>query len=681
MERVTFHKMMLGTAYYPEHWDKALWENDILRMLEHGITVLRIGDFSWSKYEFHEGEFTIGYFDPFLDLCSRHGMNVIFCTPTAAPPEWMVHNYPEILNVDANGHAYHGDRRFYNYNSTVYRGFCARLVEKLAEHYAKWDCIVGWQVDNEVNCDLAEFYSEADNAAFRTYMKQKFGTLEAMNDAMGLTFWSRPYDAWDEVRLSKGGVAGACSPHMMLEEKRFFSESALDFCAMQAKLIRKYLPAGKYLTTNGLFANLDYNRLMESGLDFITFDSYPNFSYGSNRDISRDTGLRDRKWSWNMTWTRSVSPIYGIMEQQVGATGWSTGQGTVMPKPGRMRLWSMQSIAHGADMVSFFRWRTSPIGVEIYWHGLNDYANTDNRRLRELKAISADIERLQPVADAVYQAEIAILKDYTNEWDAGVDGWHGTVDQVSGDNWFTAFQFSHTPGDFYYLRPDTTPADLQKYKVLVYPHAAIMEPGTSDLLRAYVTAGGTLILGARTGYKNEFGHCPMRPMPGLVGDWCGVTVEEYTLTDPADKEMTATWNGQALSVPTFNETLHPDTDTEVLACFDTNYYAGQPALCRKKLGAGSVYYLGGCFSAAMAEALMRETGVRAPCAEFFDLPKEVELAVRADGNAKYLFVLNYSEAAAEITLKQDLPELTTARSYAAGKLVLTPFDVKVFCLK
>ena len=681
MERVILNKLMLGAAYYPEHWDRALWEEDITRMQAHGLSVLRIGDFSWSKYEFHEGTFTIGYFDDFLELCVRYGMNVIFCTPTAAPPEWMVCKYPEILNASPDGRPYRGDRRFYNYNSTVYRDFCKRLVKKLAEHYSNWDCIVGWQIDNEVNCDLAEFYSEADNRAFRKYMKKRFGTLDALNDAMGLTFWSRVYDDWDEIRLSKGGVAGACSPHMMLEQKRFFSESALDFCAMQAKIIRKYLPAGKYLTTNGLFANLDYNRLMESGLDFITFDSYPNFAYGAARDPARDTGLMDRKWSWNMTWTRSVSPIYGIMEQQVGATGWSTGHGTVMPKPGRMRLWSMQSIAHGADMVSFFRWRTSPIGVEIYWHGLNDYANTDNRRLHELKAISADVERLQPVAGAVCKAELAILKDYDNEWDANVDGWHGDVERTSGDNWFTALQYSHTPGDFYYLRPDTTVEDLLHYRVLVYPHAALMTPRVSDLLHAYVRAGGTLILGARTGYKDEYGRCPIRPMPGLVSGWCGVTVGEYTLTDSADPKMTVEWQGQTLEVPAFNETLHPDEDTEVLAKFDTNYYAGEPALCRRQVGAGVVYYLGGCFSVEMAKALMAETGVLAPYAGVLELPEAVELVVRADGTAQYLFVLNYSEQAQTLTLHRDLPELTGGKTCLRGSLTLAPFDVNVFCLK
>ena len=671
-------KLRLGTAYYPEHWDKALWADDLLRMQEHGISVLRIGDFAWSKYEYQEGKFTLGYYDDFLRLCTEKGMQVIFCTPTAAPPEWMVCQYPEILNTSAEGRVYRGDRRFCSYNSPVYRKFCARLVEKLAEHYGKWDCIVSWQIDNELNCDLAEFYSEADNAAFRAYLKEKFGTLATLNDALGLTFWSRVYDDWSEIRLSKGGgVATASNPHMMLEQHRFFSESALDFCSMQAKLLRPYLLADKYITTNGLFGNLDYNRLMESGLDFITYDSYPNFAFDIANDPGKPGNLNDRKWCWNLMWSRSVSPIFGIMEQQAGANGWTTRMETPMPRPGQMRLWTMQSIAHGADIVSYFRWRTSPMGCEIYWHGLNDYANTDNRRLRELKAISADIERLQPLSKAVYKAKVAVLKDYDNAWDADADTWHGRVDRASDDAWFAAAQLTHTPCDFCYLRPETTVAELRRYDLLVYPHAAIMTPRVSALLRAYVEAGGTLILGARTGYKNETGLCPMRPMPGLVGEWCGVTVEDYTLVSPAEGEICADWAGRELPVPVFNEVLRSDAEAEVLARFTGSYYAGQPALCRKAVGAGKVYYLGGCFGVEMAKIILQETEVCDPYRKTITLPETVELAVRADENNEYLFVLNYQNTPAELCLQETLYELTTTQE-VEGAVTLPAYGVEVF---
>jgi beta-galactosidase len=677
MKKPIYKRLILGTAYYPEHWDKSLWESDILRMKEHGLNLLRIGDFAWSKYEHKEGEFTIPYYDEFLELCSKHSMEVIFCTPTAAPPVWLMHKYPEILNRDINGDAYYGPRRFYNYNAPIYRKLCERIVDKLAEHYSKWDIIVGWQIDNELNCDLSEFYSEADHTAYRQYLKEKFGNLDNLNESLGLVFWSRSYSDWEQVTLNRKNVGGAVNPHLALEEKRFFSESAISFCALQVKAIKKHLPEGKFVTTNGLFSNLDYNKLMECGLDFITFDSYPNLAFDLSKDPNQPGNLNDRKWSWNLMWTRSVSPVFGIMEQQAGANGWTTRMETPAPKPGQMKLWTMQSIAHGADMVAYFRWRTSPIGCEIYWHGLNDYANTDNRRLRELKEIGQINSALESIRGTTYKAKVAVLKDYSNVWDSAVDVWHGRVDSFSDNSWFEATQLTHTPCDFFYLREQTGLKDLSVYEMLVYPHPAIMEPKTADFLKEYVENGGTLIFGARTGYKDKFGRCPMRPMPGLISEWCGVTVTDHTLVGSGDGEISIEWNGKQISTPVFNEVLKTnDSDTEILARFRGNYYDGQPALCHKSLGKGHVFYLGASFSVEMAKTLLEKANQISPYQQLLELPEAVELAVRTDGEIDYLFILNYKDVEVKIKLNQALPELISGE-VIEGITTLKPFDVKI----
>jgi Beta-galactosidase len=672
--------MVIGTAYYPEHWEKSLWEEDILRMKEHGITMLRIGDFAWSKYEYKEEEFTIDYFDSFLELCTKHSMEVIFCTPTAAPPVWLTHKYPEVLNYDIEGNAYYGPRRHYNYNSEIYRRFCERIVEKLAMHYCKWDIIVGWQIDNEISNDLGEFYSESDHKAYKEYLKKKFNTLECLNESMGLTFWSRTYSDWEQVTLNRKNAGGAINPHLALEEKRFFSESAISFCEMQVKVLKKYLPNGKFVTTNGLFSPIDNNRLMESGLDFITYDSYPNFAFDLSENTEQISNLKDRSWSKNMMWSRSISPVYGIMEQQAGANGWTSRMETPMPKPGQMKLWTMQSVAHGADMISYFRWRTSPIGCEIYWHGLNDYCNMDNRRLKELKEISHDIKNLEEVRGAVYKGELAILKDSSNTWDAQVDCWHKRVDNYSDNSWFEAVQLTHTPCDYKYISSETKVEELLQYKMLVYPHPAIIEQATSDLLEQYVNNGGILILGARTGYKDEFGRCPMRPMPGVVSEWCGVTVSDYTLVGPEDEGVGIEWNGKRISVPVFNEVLMVTSDdTEVLANFSGSYYDDKPALCRRAVGNGVVYYLGSCFSVEMAKEFLEITGYKSPYKTVLELPEDTEMAVRSNEEYDFLFVLNYKKEKLDIRLGQPLLELISGEKWD-GQRTLPCYDVRVFRL-
>lgn len=180
-------EIVLGTCYYPEHWDERLWDEDLARMQEAGIRVIRIAEFAWSKVEPREGEYTYEFFDSFLEHVARTDLKVIFCTPTATPPAWLTEHYPEVLNAAKDGTLYrHGARRHYNYNSPVYQRFAANITEKFAGHYAKHPSVIGWQIDNEINCETDEFYSQSDTLAFREFLKKRYGTVEALNEA-----WTR----------------------------------------------------------------------------------------------------------------------------------------------------------------------------------------------------------------------------------------------------------------------------------------------------------------------------------------------------------------------------------------------------------------------------------------------------------------------------------------------------------
>jgi beta-galactosidase len=215
----------------------------------------------------------------------------------------------------------------------------------------------------------------------------------------------------------------------VLDYLRFISVSTRKFAKMQADIIRKYLKPGDFITTNGLFGNLDNHQMTKESLDFMTYDSYPNFAYCLD-DYNEKDLLKDRKWSRNLTETRSTSPIFGIMEQQSGANGWNTRMEAPTPRPGQLTLWTMQSIAHGADYVSYFRWRTCTFGTEIYWHGILDYSSRENRRIREVREVNRKLNTMQEVAGARFAAKVAILKDYDNIWDAQVDKWHERVENL-----------------------------------------------------------------------------------------------------------------------------------------------------------------------------------------------------------------------------------------------------------
>lgn len=678
---IKMDKLTIGVCYYPEHWPESLWEEDLIRMKEHGIEVVRIAEFAWNKFEPEEGVFTYEFFDRFLEIALKHNIKVIFCTPTATPPAWLTHKYPEVLNAKIDGTLYqHGMRRHYNYNSPVYRKLTSRIVEKIAAHYSDHPMVIGWQIDNELNCEIDVFYSESDHIAFREYLKNKFVTLEALNEAMGTAFWNQTYTSWDQVHLARQAIHPTNNPHMSLEEKRFFSYSTISFCKLQSDIIRKYLRQEQFITTNGIFGHLDSHQMTEEALEFITFDNYPNFAFDTWTDPKKPGNLNDRRAAWSLARTRSISSNFGIMEQQSGPGGWDAKMKQPTPKPGQMRLWTLQSIAHGADYISYFRWRTCWIGTEIYWHGLNDYSNQPNRRLSELKTIRDDMEKISDVVGYSYKAKVALVKDYDNEWDGEQDKWHGPLAEFSDDGWFTASQLTHTPMDFLYLRNNgiskTNVSDLQKYDLLVYPHATILRRETADLLKGYVEQGGTLIMGSRTGYKDEYGRCPMQPMPGFASEICGVRVSDYTHLGPGDDAEYAVWDGEIIDAPVFNDILEPIGDAKILASFKGNYYDGAPALVSNDLGKGTAYYYGAGFTAKTAAVFLKKLGFASPYEQLIKLPAEAELAIRSKAGKDYIFILNFMPYTIEVEVKLPMIDILSGNS-VTGKIKLDKYGVMV----
>ena len=667
----------LGVCYYPEHWEKEMWEDDLRRMKECGIEVIRIAEFAWNQFEPQEGVYSFEFFDEFMDLAGQCGMKIIFCTPTATPPLWLSEAYPEILNADIDGNLYyHGTRRHNNLNSQVYREFSRKITEKLAEHYCRCENVIGWQLDNEINCENDVYYSESDHRAFRDYCRQKFKTLDNFNKKMGTIFWNQIYTDWNQVHLTRRtNTYGETNPHLKLEELRFISESAISFFKLQADIIRKYADRyGKkqFITTNGLFRHIDYHRLVGEVLDFITYDNYPAFAFETWVNPDETNGMKDRNSSYNLTRARSISPVFGIMEQQTGAGGWNCRMMMPMPKPGQMRLWTMQAIAHGADYVGYFRWRTARFGTEIYWHGLNDYGNADNRRIGELKRIYSDVTKLSSLAGADYQADVAVLTDYDNEWDGEHDIWHGQADAKSRDAWFSVLQKKHVPFDFIYIDDETELEQIKKYDYLIYPHATIFTRERAELLETYIRQGGTVIFGCRTGYKDIQGQCYPMEMPGYAGKLCGCMVEEYTPVSGFDepaiiRRLESTVRGTVenssimqASAPMFHDVLRM-TDGECMAVFDTAdgkkadllHYHGKPSVTRKRMGQGCGWYAGSVFAEDTAAMLAEMTGIGMPepYGSSLILPEQIELAVRGKEECQWIFLLNYEEGAADITVK------------------------------
>ncbi len=679
MERLLDGKnITIGTCYYPEHWGRKMWEEDLLRMKDAGIEVVRVAEFAWSKIEPREGEYTYEFFDDFLDLAEKNGMRVIFSTPTATPPAWLTEAYPEVLNATRDGDLIrHGSRRHYNYNSPVYREYCANIVEHVAGHYAGHPAVIGWQIDNEFNCENWAFYSESDNKAFRRFLKEKYGTVERLNEAWGTVFWNQTYTAFSEVHVPRRTNTGAVNPHLELDYIRFISDSVRKFAAMQSDILRKYIKPGDFITTNGMFGHIDNHGLTRDNLTFYTYDSYPNFAYCVD-GFRPEEPFKDRWSSRALTEVRSISPKFGIMEQQTGANGWNVSMEAPTPRIGQITLWTMQSIAHGADYISYFRWRTCPFGTEMYWHGILDYSGRENRRLLELKEIHKKLCRMQEVAGAVYQARVAVVRDYDNIWDAEIDHWHGRIQRPSEDALFVALQQKHIMYDYVYLDDSVNEGQLARYSLLFYPHPEILTEKRMKLLENYVAAGGKIVFGCRTGQKDLRGFCVMEKLPGLAFRLTGTDVLEYSLAAPDEADVHVLWDGAELSAPIFRDMLAAaGEDAAVLARYVGGCYAGEPALICNSFGKGKAYYYGSTFDVDTVKFFLEKLSVTEPLEAVLNLPEGCELAVRRKDGVDYIFVLNYSKEEVKITLKSPLDELLSGE-VEEGEIVLSGYGVKVY---
>lgn len=663
-------KITFGVCYYPEHWPESMWTEDIQRMLASGIEVIRVGEFSWNLTEWEDGVFDYTYFDKFLDLTDQLGMRVIFGTPTATPPAWLSEKYPEILNANRQGVAYaHGGRRHYNYNSDVYRCYAARIVDKISKRYSVHPSVIGWQIDNEINCELDEFFSKADDEKFRMYLQNKYETLDALNAAWGTRFWNQSYHSWEHVHLPGNVPNNSENPHQMMDYYRFVSESALSFVDMQSKILRQNIGKDQWITTNGMFDNMDNHKMMRDSLDLYTYDSYPNFAFEMIEDLSDQTRLNDREYSMYLSQVRSICPNYGVMEQQTGANGWTTTMESPMPKPGQISLWTMQSIAHGADFISYFRWRTCTFGTEMYWHGILDYDSRDNRRLREVQDVIRQVNRIEGMKGSRYKADLGILCDYENRWDAKVDQWHHRYEAESTKGLFYAAQKMHIPMDYVYVQEATTVQELLSYKVLIYPHALILPLKTRDLLQSYVEAGGTLVFGARSGQKDTLGHSVQMPLPGLIRDMTGADVVDYTLLNPTRDLQQMRWGEDIFPVKVYNDILVNMEHATSEAVYVNDYYQGMTGVTSKRIGKGIVYYFGTTFGEEAAKVLYQKLGFSSGLNQLLELPESCEFAVRSTDQKTFYFVLNYTKEPQKMTLHKDLLDAITGETVSGDKVL------------
>ncbi len=379
-----------GVDYYPEHWPEERWPEDARLMAEADFNVVRLAEFAWSKMEPEDRRFDFEWLDRAISILASHNIQVVLGTPTASPPPWLMAKKIDLFRVREDGRRLtYGNRREYCPNHPLYHQYTRRIVKQMAEQYKDHPAVIGWQIDNEFGdrcyCDLCTH-------DFRRWLRRRYGTLEKLNKKWGTVFWSHIYNDWSEIPAPRT-TGHSPNPGLGLDFARFASDSYVAYQKMQVDILRQKCP-NHFITHN--FMGFKYNFInyfdLARELDFVSWDIYWRTQWNmeaatdpTSAAIGHDAmrGLKNQNF-W-------------VMEQQSGSGGWEYV--SVSPRPGELRLWAYQSIAHGADGIVFFRWRTNRYGTEQYWHGLLDHHGLAGRRYEEIKRMSGEVKKL---SDRVY---------------------------------------------------------------------------------------------------------------------------------------------------------------------------------------------------------------------------------------------------------------------------------------
>ena len=582
-----------GIYYYPEHWNEKQWERDIKKIADMGYEFVHLAEFAWSQLEPEEGKFDFEWLDKVVSLCEKYHLKVLMCTQSATMPAWMRDKYPETHIMYGNYiRGENGTRGLGSIVNPKYKFFVERMTAQIAQHYGQNKNIIGWQLDNEP--DAKTDYSPSSQIAFRQWLKNKYKNIDALNAAWGNAFWSQRFTDFSQVIIPNVTLVNwwGSNPHALLDLKRYSADEQAAFLDFQCAILRKYIAAQQFTTTNYTAVCPGANPRLTRKMDFATYTAYPN---GGANNIG-NLGFRlgdDKLVLFASEYYKSVGGYTGVMEMQPGPTNWA-GQASLL-LPGTVRMWLYHSFAAGGTIACSYRFRQILYGAEQYHAGViktdgvtpNPGGEEYIQFNKEVKQLSKWYKPNAPLPEKLVARKTAIIWNLENYW---------TIDRQKQtgrwDAWNYSVKFLEMAKSFGApVDVVDEQTDLSNYKVVIIPAYEMADAALIKKWEHYVEQGGHLIITCRTATKDRDGHFwegeTAAPLANLTG-------AHITTTDmlPSNANGDILFGQNHYSWDVWGDLLKPNDETTVLANYNDQFYKGSAAVVKRNLGKGTVTYIG-----------------------------------------------------------------------------------------
>ncbi len=628
--------MYLGVDYYPEQWDINMIDEDMERMKDMGVNIIRIGEFAWHLMESTEGQYDFSFFDMVIDKAKKHDFKIMFGTPTATFPAWLAKKHPSILSADELGHIrVFGGRRQYCYNSSIYRDYTKKIVKKLVDNYKDEKSLIAWQIDNEFGHEGSDIcYCEQCHLNFQEFLKSKYGEINNLNEAYGTIFWGQTYNDFTEIPTPKPTIT-THNPSLRLDFARFRSHSINEYGKMQIDLVNNLKGSHQKVTHNfygGFFEKAYDQNIMSGSLDFVSYDNYPVWGGLSEP-------LKPAHIAMTHDYIRGLkNKNYWVVEEIMGAQGHDVIG--YLPRPNQAKMWAYQAMAHGCENLLFFRWRGMTRGAEQFCFGIIDHDNENGRKFQEAQSFMKDIINYEDIIKSEIESEVAVIYDYDNIW-----SWNFQKQSYEFD--FTnELVRLYTP--FYNLNTNidviNTNKDFFKYKVLIVPVMQIIDDRLAQRFEEFVEKGGTIVFSFRTGIKDPNNNIYFGDIfPCRVRKIAGIEVKE-TESLQRDQRIEilgmGSYDGVKGKCEVWRDLVIPK-EARALYRYNDKFYKDNACITENEYGKGKVYYIGGGIDTYTLNNISKKIAIDNNI-RYTEAPEGLEVYTRDYNKEEWLFINNHT---------------------------------------